>query len=176
MDSKKRSFRRKCIAGMRGFFVLAAVAMPLLSGQAMAQAPGQQKPAGYGAWELVCQEQGCAIAHRTVRAVIIFGYNASDGALVMQVRLPADAPVGRPVAIRMHKSGTILQMRVTDCGKTFCTASAAPSKMDQVTALFEKEAGGTLGYQLAQDMELEVFSLNGFPRALEELRKHPAKK
>ncbi len=67
-------------------------------------------------------------------------------------------------------------MRVTSCEKTFYVASAAPDKMDQVIALFAKEDGLTLGYQLAQQMQLEVFSLAGFPRALEELRKNAPKK
>lgn len=181
MDSKRQSVRQRCIAGMRGLFVAAAVSLLLLlllPGRAEAQAPRKTPSDGvtYGAWQLLCQPGGCAIVQRTVRAVILFGYNVQGGALVMQVRLPTDAPIGRPVALRMHKSGTLLQMRVTACGKTYCTASAAPAKMNQVIALFSKEPGGTLGYQLAQDLELEVFSLNGFSRALQELRKHPPKK
>ncbi len=162
-------------AARRG--VLLAAALPLfLGGQALAQA---QKPAAeaqpvkrgtYGAWDLLCQGQTCAIASRAVRAVLVFG-NSSDGKLAMEIRLPTDAPQGRPVAMRLHKSGTVLNLRVNDCFPTFCRALAAGGKTDQVIEIFSKEPGGTLGYQMAQDMQLEVFSLNGFPKAVEELRK-----
>jgi invasion protein IalB len=181
MDIKTHGFHQARGAGMRRLIAGTALALWALTApagpaaaQAAAQAPG--KTVAYGVWELVCQTQGCAIAQRSVRAVMIFGFNTSNGILVMQVRLPTDAPQGRPVAIRTHKSGTMLHMRVTSCEKTFCVASAAPDKMDQVIALFSKEDGLTLGYQLAQQMQLEVFSLAGFPRALEELRKSAPKK
>lgn len=178
MDTKTHGFHQARRAGMRRLIAGTALALLALAGPAAAQAPGQApgKTVAYGSWELVCQTQGCAIAQRSVRAVIIFGFNTSNGELVMQVRLPPDAPQGRPVAIRTHKSGTTLHLRVTGCEKTFCVASAAPDKLDQVIALFAKEDGGTLGYQLAQQMQLEVFSLSGFPRALEELRKTAPKK
>lgn len=176
MDRETKMERRMRRTGLRG--VLLAAALPLLlGGQVFAQA---QKPAvdtpglkrqGFGQWNLVCQGPNCAIATHAVRAAIVFGYNAGDGALAMQVRLPTDAPQGRPVALRLHKSGAVLNLRVTDCQKTFCTAAAAIGKTEQVIDLFSKEAGGTVGYQLAQDMQLEVFSLNGFVKAMEELRK-----
>jgi invasion protein IalB len=167
--------RKIGMTGLRGFLLAAALPL-LLAGPAVAQA---QKPAvgaqptkrgSYGAWDLLCQGQTCAIAHRTVRAVLVFG-NSSDGGMAMEIRLPTDAPQGRPVAMRLHKSGTVLNLRVNDCFPTFCRALAAGSKTEQVIELFSKEPGGTLGYQLAQDMQLEVFSLNGFTKAIEELRK-----
>ena len=167
--------RKIGMTGLRA--VLLAAALPvLLGGQAFAQA---QKPAAgaqptkrgsYGEWDLLCQGQTCAIAHRAVRAVMVFG-NSSDGSMAMEIRLPTDAPKGRPVALRLHKSGTVLNLRVNDCFPTFCRALAAGGKTGQVIELFSKEPSGTLGYQLAQDMQLEVFSLNGFVKAVEELRK-----
>lgn len=172
--------RRMRKTGLRGLLLAAAFPL-LLGGQAFAQA---QKPAvetpglkrqGFGRWNLICQGSKCAIATHAVRAAIVFGFNASDGALVMQVRLPTDAPEGRPVALRLHKSGTVLNLRVNGCQKTYCAAAAAVGKTEQVVALFSKEASGTLGYQLAQDMQLEVFSLNGFVKAMEELRKIKSK-
>jgi len=178
MDTKTHGFHQARGAGIRRLIAGTALALLALAGPAAAQAPAQApgKTIAFGSWELVCQTQGCAIAQRSVRAVILYGFNTSTGVLVMQVRLPPDAPEGRPVAIRTHKTGTMLHLRVTGCEKTFCVASAAPDKMDQVIALFAKEDGVTLGYQLAQQMQLEVFSLAGFPRALEELRKHAPKK
>jgi invasion protein IalB len=166
--------RKIGMTGWRGVLLAAAVPL-LLAGQAFAQA---QKPAAaaptkrgsFGEWDLLCQGQTCAIAHRAVRAVIVFG-NSSDGSMAMEIRLPTDAPQGRPVALRLHKSGTVLNLRVNDCFPTFCRALAAGGKTDEVIALFSKEPSGTLGYQLAQDMQLEVFSLNGFAKAVEELRK-----
>jgi invasion protein IalB len=167
--------RKIGMTGARGF--LLAVALPLLlAGQAAAQAqkPAADAPAGkraaYGEWDLLCQGSTCAIAHRAVRAVMVFG-TSSDGGMAMEIRLPTDAPQGRPVALRLHKSGTVLNLRVNDCFPTFCRALAAGGKTDQVIDLFSKEPSGTLGYQLAQDMQLEVFSLNGFVKAVEELRK-----
>ena len=176
MDRETKMERRMRRIGLRGALLAAALPL-LLGGQAFAQA---QKPAvdtpglkrqGIGQWNLICQGPNCAIATHAVRAAIVFGFNAGDGALAMQVRLPTDAPQGRPVALRLHKSGAVLNLRVTDCQKTFCTAAAAIGKTEQVIDLFSKEAGGTVGYQLAQDMQLEVFSLNGFVKAMEELRK-----
>ena len=38
-----------------------------------------------------------------------------------------------------------------------------------------KETSGTLGYQLGQQMQLEVFSLKGFNKAIAELRKRAPK-
>ena len=110
-----------------------------------------------------------------MRGVILFGYNASDGSMVMQVRLPPEAPQGRPVAIRLHKSGSVLQLRVGGCQQTFCTAAAAADKTQQVVQLMAKEASGTLGYQLGQQMQIEVFSMVGFTKAYAELLKRKPK-
>jgi invasion protein IalB len=140
--------RKIGMTGWRGALLAAAVPL-LLAGQAFAQA---QKPAAaaatkrgsFGEWDLLCQGQTCAIAHRAVRAVIVFG-NSSDGSMAMEIRLPTDAPQGRPVALRLHKSGTVLNLRVNDCFPTFCRALAAGGKTDEVIALFSQEPSGTLG-------------------------------
>ena len=151
----------------------AAILPLLLCIPAHAQKPAEPplgKRASYGQWDLLCQGETCAVAHRAVRAVLVFG-NSSQGTMAMEIRLPTDAPQGRPVAMRLHKSGAVLNLRVNDCFKTFCRALAAGGKTDQVVSLFSKEASGTLGYQVGQDMQLEVFSLNGFAKAIDELRK-----
>lgn len=171
---------RRRAAGLRALAGAIAVASLLFAPVAATaqQKPAQAPKAGPGVkrttfdrWHLLCQGQSCAIATNAVRGVIIFGYNASDGSLVMQVRLPTDAPEGRPIAIRLHKSGTVLQLRVSTCQKTFCAAAAARDKTTQVVALLTKETSGTLGYQLGQTMQLEVFSLVGFNKAYSELLK-----
>jgi len=161
----------------------AAISVLLLPIQAFAQGKPAQAPntgpevkrTTYDRWHLLCNTKSCAVATTAVRGVILFGYNASDGALVMQVRLPPQAPDGRPVGIRLHKSGTVLQLRVSGCQKTFCAAAAARDKTEQVIQLFSKEVSGTLGYQLGQQMQIEVFSLAGFNKALSELRKRAPK-
>ena len=163
----------------------AALAVALVPGDVAAQSKPAQVPnvgsgvkrTTFGNWHLLCNGPNCAIATNAVRGVLVFGFNSSDGSLVMQVRLPTDSPEGRPVAIRLHKSGTLLQLRVGACDQSYCAASAASNKTGQVVDLFTKEASGTLGYQLAQQMQLEVFSLNGFSKAMAELRKRqpPAK-
>jgi len=81
------------------------------------------------------------------------------------------------MAIRLHKSGALLQLRVGGCTKAYCTAAAAADKTEQVIQIMSKEASGTIGYQLGQQMQLEVFSLKGFNKAIAELRKRkPAPK
>ena len=163
----------------------AALLLALIPGDVAAQDKPAQVPnvgpgverTTYGNWHLLCNGPNCAIATNAVRGVLVFGFNSSNGSMVMQVRLPTESPEGRPVAIRLHKSGTLLQLRVGACDQTYCAASAAADKTGQVVDLFAKEASGTLGYQLAQQMQLEVFSLNGFGKAIAELRKRqpPAK-
>jgi len=128
-------------------------------------------------WRLICNGSSCAAVTRGVRAIIVFGYNAADGKMVMQIRLPTDAPERRPLAIRLHKSGMLLQLSVGGCNKKYCTAAGAPSKTEQVVAVMSKEQSGTIGYQLGQQMQLEVFSLKGFNKTIAELRKRkPAPK
>ena len=163
-------------------FLCAAAALSLLLAPGVATAqnkPAQAPNTGPGVkrttfdrWHLLCKGNSCAIATTAVRGVIVFGYNASDGKMVMQVRLPTDAPEGRPVGIRLHKSGSVLQLRVNGCQKTFCAAPAAADKTQQVVQLLSKESSGTLGYQLGQSMQIEVFSLVGFNKAYGELLKH----
>ena len=180
-----RSTTRWCRAtGFRSLLgAVAAVSLLLMPVGASAQnKPAQAPNAGPGVkrttfdrWHLLCQSASCAIATNAVRGVILFGYNASDGSMVMQVRLPPEAPQGRPVAIRLHKSGSVLQLRVGGCQKTFCTAAAASGKTQQVVQLMAKEASGTLGYQLGQQMQIEVFSMIGFTKAYAELLKRKPK-
>ena len=54
-------------------------------------------------------------------------------------------------------------------------ASGAADKTEQVIQVMSKETSGTLGYQLGQQMQLEVFSLKGFNKAIAELRKRAPK-
>jgi len=129
----------------------------------------------YDAWSLLCQGNNCAAATNALRAVIVFGYNLSDGKLVLQIRVPKDAPEGRPLAIRLHNSGALLQLRVSGCNDRWCTAAGAADKTEQVIQVMSKETSGTLGYQLGQQMQLEVFSLKGFNKAIAELRKRAPK-
>ena len=175
------------MAGRRGLFYAAAVLSLLLLSPLEAAAQGKPaqapntgpdvKRTTFDSWHLLCQGQSCAVATNAVRGVLVFGYNASDGSLVMQVRLPTDSPEGRPMAIRLHGSGALLQLRVGGCEKTYCTAAAAADKTEQVIQLLSKESSGTIGYQLGQQMQLEVFSLKGFTKAMAELRKRkPAAK
>lgn len=184
MERTKTTMRRLRATGFCGL-LCAAAAVSLLMTPVVASA--QNKPANapntgpavkrttFDRWHLLCQGTSCAIATNAVRGVLLFGYNASDGKMVMQVRLPTEAPQGRPVAVRLHKSGSVLQLRVGGCQKTFCTAAAAADKTQQVVKILSKEASGTLGYQLAQQMQLEVFSLVGFNKAYAELLKRRPK-
>jgi invasion protein IalB len=186
MQSTESSQRRRRAAGFRALFgAAAAFSLLLTPGAATAQqkpaqapktAPGVKRTT-FDRWHLLCQGKSCAIATTAVRGVIVLGYNASDGKMVMQVRLPTAAPEGRPVAIRLHKSGSVLQLRVNGCQKTFCAAPAAADKTQQVVKMLAKETSGTLGYQLGQDMQIEVFSLVGFNKAYSELlKRRPAPK
>jgi invasion protein IalB len=168
--------KRVRAAGTRA--LLGAAALTLLLSPVGAQAPNTEpgvKRTTFDGWQLLCKNQSCAATTTAVRAVIVFGYAASDKTMVMQVRLPTDAPEGRPVAIRLHKSGTVLQLRVGNCSKVYCLAAAAADKIDQVIEVLGKETSGTLGYQLGQQMQLEVFSLKGFTKAISELRKRKPK-
>jgi len=171
-------------AGRRAIFGAAAALALLLSPVAAVAQNKAPPPTGpgvkrttYDNWHLLCQGSSCAAATTAVRAVIVYGYNVSDGSLVMQIRLPTDAPEGRPMAIRLNTSGSLLQLRVGGCTQTYCTAAAAADKTEQVIKLMSKESSGIIGYQLGQMMQLEVFSLKGFTKAISELRKRkPAPK
>lgn len=129
------------------------------------------KSKAFNQWRLICKDKACAAAHRGTRAVLIFGYNASDGKLVMQVRLPPEASENRPMVLRLHKSGALLHLRVDACGKAYCTAAAAADRTSQVANLFKKEVSGSMAYQLGQQLQIEVFSLRGFSKAMDELAK-----
>lgn len=183
MDRIRTDMSRTRAAG-RGIALGAAAALALLLSPVAAVAQDKAPPnTGPGVkrttfdnWSLLCQGNNCAAATNAVRAVIVFGYNLADGSLVMQIRLPTDAPEGRPLAIRMHNSGALLQLRVSGCTERYCTAAGAADKTEQVIQVMSKETSGTVGYQLAQQMQLEVFSLKGFNKAIAELRKRkPAK-
>ncbi len=129
------------------------------------------KSKAFNQWRLICKDKACAAAHRGTRAVLIFGYNSSDGKLVMQVRLPPEAPENKPMVLRLHKSGALLHLRVDACGKAYCTAAAAADRTSQVANLFKKEVSGSMAYQLGQQLQIEVFSLRGFSKAMAELAK-----
>ena len=118
------------------FFPIEAVGQTPPEGQAPAQSAPAVKTKAFGKWNIYCRDQKCALAQHTQRAIMVFGFNASDGALVMQVRVPPDAPVNRPLAIRLHKSGALLHLRVTKCSNQLCVASAVPKKTKQVIDLF----------------------------------------
>jgi invasion protein IalB len=154
----------------------AAAALALLAAPVAANAQQQAAPpvkrTAFDNWYVQCRGNTCAAATQATRAVVLFGYNVKDGSLVMQVRLPTDAPAGRPMAIRLHKSGALLHFSVNACAKTYCLAAAAPDKTEKIIQLLSKEPSGTLGYQLGQQLQLEVFSLKGFTKAITELRKH----
>jgi len=156
---------------------VAAIAVVSLAGLALApqhaSAQGAAKPksTAYGQWRLICKEKACAAAHRGTRAVLIFGYNAKDGQLVMQVRLPPDAAENKPMVLRLHKSGALLHLHVDGCGQAYCTAVAAAGRTGQVINLFKKEVSGSMAYQLGQQLQIEVFSLRGFSKAMDELAK-----
>ena len=140
-------------------------------GQATPQSVPAVKTKAFGKWNIYCRNKKCALAQHTQRAIMVFGFNASDGALVMQVRVPPDAPVNRPLALRLHKSGALLHLRVNSCNNQLCVASAVPKKTKQVIDLFSKESSGTLAYQLAQTMMIEDFTLKNFSKAIAELQK-----
>ena len=137
----------------------------------VAQGQAKQKSIAFEQWRLICRNAACAIAHQGVRTVVIFGFNKSDGKLVMQVRVPPEASENRPMALRLHKSGTLLHLRVDSCRKEFCSAAAAADRTRQVIDLFSKESSGTVAYQLGQQLQIEVFSLRGFSKAMAELAK-----
>lgn len=151
------------------------IALSPIHGKAQTQPPSPSPPTPkaktFGKWSLYCRQKNCAIAHRTKAAIMIFGFNKSDGALVMQVRVPNDVPENRPMALRLHKSGALLHLVVSNCNIKFCVASAKPSKTDQAIKYFAKEKSGTLAYQMAQTMMIEDFSLTGFNKAIAALRK-----
>jgi invasion protein IalB len=170
--------KRVRAAGTRALLGAAALTLLLSPVGAQAQAPNTGagvKKTTYDNWHLLCQGASCAAATNATRAVVLFGYNTKDKNLVMQLRLPTDAPAGRPVAIRLHGTGALLQLRVSGCTKTYCTAAAAADKTEQVIKILAKESSGTVGYQLGQQMQLEVFSLKGFTKAISELRKRKPK-
>ena len=156
------------------------IAMLPIHGKAQTQPPSPSPPTAkaktFGQWSLYCRQKNCAIAHRTKAAIIIFGFNKSDGALVMQVRVPKDSPENRPMAVRLHKSGALLHLRVSTCNIKFCVASAKPDKTLQAIKYFAKENSGTLAFQMAQTMMIEDFSLTGFNKAIAALRKGRAAK
>lgn len=166
-------FRR--IGSMFGYGAVVAVAalagLAFAPHQASAQEAVKPKSTAYGQWRLICKDKACAAAHRGTRAVLIFGYNAADGKLVMQVRLPPDAAENRPMVLRLHKSGALLHMHVDGCGQAYCTAIAAAGRTGQVINLFKKEVSGSMAYQLGQQLQIEVFSLRGFSKAMDELAK-----
>ncbi len=150
--------------------VVALAGLALTPQSASAQGATTQSKA-FNQWRLICQNKACAAAHRGTRAVLIFGYNASDGKLVMQVRLPPEASENKPMVLRLHKSGALLHLRVDACGKAYCTAAAAADRTSQVANLFKKEVSGSMAYQLGQQLQIEVFSLRGFSKAMAELAK-----
>jgi invasion protein IalB len=184
MNRIRTNKSQACAMGRRAVLGVAAALTLLLSpvaasaqDKALPNAGPGVKQTTYDSWHLLCQGTSCAAATNAVRAVILYGYNVSDGTLVMQIRLPTDAAEGRPMAIRLHTSGALLQLRVGGCAKSYCIAAAATDKTEQVIKIMSKETSGTLGYQLGQQMQLEVFSLKGFNKAIAELRKHkPAPK
>jgi invasion protein IalB len=174
--SRARATGRRVVLG-------AAAALALLLTPVVAGAQDKQPPhtgpgvkrTTYDNWSLLCQGNNCAAATNAVRAVIVFGYNLTDGKLVMQIRVPKDAPDGRPLAIRLHTSGALLQLRVGGCNERYCTAAGAADKTEQVIQVMSKESSATVGYQLGQQMQIEVFSLKGFNKAIAELRKRAPK-
>ena len=176
------SVARGCLLGRSrltrwAMIVIAAAALVAVTPQTV---PAQQgKPeAGkvFKYWRLICQDGNCAIAHRMVRAVMLFGYNAADGSLALQVRVPPDAPVNRPMALRLHKSGALLHLQVETCRRQHCVASAARDRVQTVIDVFAKENAGTLAYQLGQQLQMEVFSLRGFNDAIKELQTRAPKR
>lgn len=151
--------------------VMAFVGLALAPQSAFSQGAAKSKSTAYGQWRLLCQKKACAVIHRGTRAVLVFGYNTSDGKLVMQVRLPPDAAENKPMVLRLHKSGALLHLQVGGCSQAYCTAVAAADRTSQVIQIFKKEAGGSMAYQLGQQLQIEVFSLRGFDKAIAELAK-----
>lgn len=151
--------------------VIALTGLALAPQSALAQGGVSTKSKAFNQWRLICKDKACAAAHRGTRAVLIFGYNASDGKLVMQVRLPPEAAENRPMVLRLHKSGALLHLRVDACGQAYCTAVAAADRTPQVIKMFKKEVSGSMAYQLGQQLQIEVFSLRGLAKALDELAK-----
>ena len=152
--------------------VVALAALAMTPQSASAQGGTSTKSKAFNQWRLICKDKACAAAHRGTRAVLIFGYNASDGKLVMQVRLPPESAENKPMVLRLHKSGALLHLRVDACGKAYCTAAAAADRTTQVANLFKKEVSGSMAYQLGQQLQIEVFSLRGFSKAMDELAKN----
>jgi len=152
--------------------IVALAGLALTPQSASAQGGASTKSKAFNQWRLLCREKACAAAHRGTRAVLIFGYNTSDGKLVMQVRLPPDSAENKPMVLRLHKSGALLHLNVDACGKAYCTAAAAAGRTSQVIKMFKKEVSGSMAYQLGQQLQIEVFSLRGFAKALDELAKH----
>ena len=175
---------RISMLGAAGVFVLLlasgtptdAIGQTPPAGQAPAQSQPAVKTKSFGKWNIYCRDKKCALAQHTKKAILVFGFNATDGALVMQVRVPAEAPENRPMAIRLHKSGALLHLRIDTCAGGLCVASTAPKKTDQVIKLFSKENSGTVAYQLAQTLMIEDFTLKNFNRAIAELKKIGPKK
>ncbi len=172
MDFSPKTRRTASRVGLGTLAAIAAlVGLAATSQSAFAQGAAGSKPAGYNEWRLLCREEACAAAHRGTRAVILFGYNRSDGKMVMEVRLPPDAAENRPMALRLHRSGAIMHLRVDSCNQAYCRAAAAADRTAQVIDLLKKEKGGSMAYQLGQQLQIEVFSLSGFAKTMDELAK-----
>lgn len=171
MDSSPKIRRIVSIFGGGAVLAVMALIGLALAPQSASAQGASTKSKAFNQWRLICREKACAAAHRGTRAVLIFGYNTSDGKLVMQVRLPPDAAENKPMVLRLHKSGALLHLRVDACGKAYCTAAAAADRTSQVIKLFKKEASGSMAYQLGQQLQIEVFSLRGFSKAMAELGK-----
>jgi invasion protein IalB len=100
MNETGKTYRCRRMTGLRAVLGVVA-ALSLLTFPIGAGA--QNKPAApktgagvkkttYDRWHLLCQGGSCAAATNAVRGVILFGFNTTDGALVMQLRLPPQSP------------------------------------------------------------------------------------
>ena len=66
-----------------------------------------------------------------------------------------------------HTTGQLQQLFRRSAG----AAVAAAGRTGQVINLFKKEVSGSMAYQLGQQLQIEVFSLRGFSKAMDELAK-----
>lgn len=177
MKSTGCSQRRRRASGLHAAVgAAAALSLLLTPGAATAQKTNPEvKRTTFDRWEMLCPANACGILTRAVRGMLIVGFSNQTNDVLFQVRLPAEAAEQGPVALRLHKSGTVLHMRVNKCLKEYCIANSPPAKLPEVLKVFSKESSGTLGYEFGQTLQLEVFSLAGFNRAYSELMKHRPK-